>query len=100
TYLANLEPELVIVPARGGRVAAEDLARDVTDETAAVVVQYPNVFGQLEEIGSLVEAAHAQGALAIVAVDPISLGLLRRPDSYGADIVVAEGQGLGNAMSF
>ena len=43
---------------------------------------------------------HAKGALAIVSVDPISLGLLRRPGSYGADIVVAEGQGLGNPMSY
>ena len=43
---------------------------------------------------------HAKGALAIVSVDPISLGLLRRPADYGADIVVAEGQGLGNPMSF
>jgi glycine dehydrogenase subunit 1 len=100
TYLANLEPELVTVPAPAGRVDPDRLAAAVTDETAAVVVQYPNVFGQLEPIEALVEAAHRRGALAIVSVDPISLGLLRRPDSYGADIVVAEGQALGNALSY
>ncbi|HEX8204015.1 MAG TPA: aminomethyl-transferring glycine dehydrogenase subunit GcvPA, partial [Isosphaeraceae bacterium] len=100
TYQANLEPELVTVPAPAGRVDPDRLAAAVTDETAAVVLQYPNFYGQLEPIEALVEAAHRRGALAIVSVDPISLGLLRRPDSYGADIVVAEGQGLGNPLAY
>ena len=100
TFLDHLEPEVVTVPAPGGAVTAKSLAEAVTGDTAAVVLQYPNVFGQLEEMESLVEAAHAKGALVIVSVDPISLGLLRRPADYGADIVVAEGQGLGNPMSY
>ncbi|MBX6312602.1 MAG: aminomethyl-transferring glycine dehydrogenase subunit GcvPA [Isosphaeraceae bacterium] len=100
TYLANLEPELVTVPARGGRVEPDELAAAITEDTAAVILQYPNFFGQLEEVEALVEAAHRQGALAIVSVDPISLGLLRRPDTYGADIVVAEGQSLGNYLAY
>ncbi len=65
-----------------------------------MILQYPNFFGQLEEVEAQAEAAHRKGALAIVSVDPISLGLLRRPGDYGADIVVAEGQSLGNAMAF
>jgi len=100
TFLANLDPELVVVPARDGRVDPSDLAEAVTPETAAVVLQYPNFFGQLEEVETLVDAAHRQGALAIVSVDPISLGLLRQPATYGADIVVAEGQCLGNALAY
>ena len=72
----------------------------VNDQTAAVIVQYPNFFGQLEDVEAIVAAAHAGGALAIVSVDPISLGLLRRPGDYGADIVVAEGQSLGNPLAF
>ncbi len=100
TYMANLEPEIVTVPAEEGRVEPNAIASAVNDQTAAVVLQYPNVFGQLEDISALVETAHQQGALAIVSVDPISLGLLRRPGSYGADIVVAEGQSLGNALAF
>jgi glycine dehydrogenase subunit 1 len=95
TFLANLSPALVTVPAPGGRVAGA-----ITEDTAAVVVQQPNFFGQLEDVEAIVDAAHRKGALAIVSVDPISLGLLRRPGHYGADIVVAEGQGLGNAMTF
>jgi glycine dehydrogenase subunit 1 len=100
TYLANLSPEIVTVPATGGRIEPSALARAITDDTACVVLQYPNVFGQLEEVEALVKAAHDRGALAIVSVDPISLGLLQRPGSYGADIVVAEGQPLGNYLAY
>ncbi len=89
-----------MVPAEKGVVDPEQLKKAINDETAAVVLQYPNVFGRLEEIEPLVDAAHDKGALAIVSVDPISLGLLRRPDTYGADIVVAEGQGLGNHLAY
>ncbi|HEY2158557.1 MAG TPA: aminomethyl-transferring glycine dehydrogenase subunit GcvPA [Isosphaeraceae bacterium] len=100
TYLANLEPELVTVPTKGGKVEPADVAAAVTDDTSAVIVQHPNFFGGLEDVEALVEAAHAKGALAIVSVDPISLGLLKRPGSYGADIVIAEGQGLGNHLNY
>ena len=100
TNLANLEPEVVVVPPKNGRVEAADLAGAITDDTAAVVLAYPNFFGQLEDVEELVKVAKAKGSLAIVSVDPISLGLLRRPGSYGADIVVGEGQGLGNPLAY
>ena len=100
TYLENLDTELVTVATPRGTVAPEDLAAAVNDQTACVLVQHPNFFGCLEEIDELAEIAHAAGALFIVSVDPISLGLLKRPGDYGADIVVAEGQSLGSPMSF
>ena len=100
TVLANLESEIVSVEARGGRVNLAEFAKAITPDTPAVVIQYPNFFGCLEEVEALVAAAHAQGALAIVSVDPISLGLLQRPETYGADIVVAEGQCLGNYLAY
>ena len=100
TFLAQMEPELVTVPAPEGMAATEGVAAAIDDRTAAVIVQYPNFFGQLEDVESILAAAHARGALAIVVVDPISLGLLRRPVVYGADIVVAEGQSLGNPLAF
>lgn len=100
TYLANHSVEIAEVPAPSGRVDPAQLADAITDKTCAVVFQYPNVYGQLEEIETLVASAKAKGAVAIVSVDPISLGLLRRPDSYGADIVVAEGQSLGNPLAY
>src|ERR1700733_826051 len=100
TFLEHLEPKLVTVPASDGRVSAENVAEVVSDQTAAVVFQYPNFFGQLEDVQAIVQAAHAKGALAIAIVDPISLGLLSRPVEYGADIAVAEGQSLGNHLAF
>ncbi len=100
TYLANLETKVETAPAPTGRLEPAELAARIDDDTAAVVIQYPNFFGQLEDVSAIVEAAHAKGALAIVSVDPISLGLLRAPGHYGADIVVAEGQSLGNPLSF
>jgi glycine dehydrogenase subunit 1 len=100
TFLAQMEPKLVIVTAKAGAATPEAFAEAVDDQTAAVIVQYPNFLGQLEDVEAIVAAAHARGALAIVIVDPISLGLLRRPGEYGADIVVAEGQSLGNSMNF
>jgi glycine dehydrogenase subunit 1 len=100
TFLAQMDPELVTIAASNGAATAEQFAARINDQTAAVIVQYPNFFGQLEDVRAIVAAAHAVGALAVVVVDPISLGLLQRPGDYGADIVVAEGQSLGNPLAF
>lgn len=100
TYLTNLEPKFVVVPSTNGRTRPEDIAAALTDDTAAVIIQQPNFFGSLEDAASLVRMAHEKGALAILSVDPISLGLLKKPGEYGADIVVGEGQPLGNIMGF
>ncbi len=98
TYLEHLDPEVVTVPTLDGKVDARAVAGAITPDTAAVVIQQPNFFGELEDVDAVAKAAHDQGATLIASVDPISLGLLRRPDAYGADVVVAEGQGLGNPM--
>ncbi len=100
TYLSNLGVELVTVDAASGTVEPEAVARAITDDTSCVLVQHPNFFGCLEDVESLATAAHERGALLIVAFDPLSLGLLKRPGDYGADIVVAEGQSLGTPMQF
>jgi len=100
TYLANQGAELVTLDTPDGTIAASQLAAAMSAETACVLVQHPNFFGCLEEVEPLAEIAHKSGALFIVSVDPISLGLLKRPGEYGADIVVAEGQSLGNPMAF
>jgi glycine dehydrogenase subunit 1 len=100
TFLEHLEPELVTVPAHEGQVSGDSVARAVSDQTAAVVFQYPNFLGQLEDVQAIVKAAHDRGALAIVVFDPVSVGLLKRPIDYGADIAVAEGQSLGNHLCY
>lgn len=92
--------ELVTVGTAEGVIDPAELAAVVTSDTACVLVQHPNFFGCLEDVEAIGTIAHAAGALFCVSVDPISLGLLKRPGAYGADIVVAEGQSLGTPMSY
>ena len=65
-----------------------------------MIVQYPNFFGAIEDLGAIGQLAHAKGALFIVCVDPIALGLLKAPGDFGADIVVGEGQAMGWGYNF
>ncbi len=88
------------VASNGGVTDAGALAAALDDSVAAVLVTSPNFFGALEDLGALGDAAHAAGALFVVGVNPVLLGVLEPPSSFGADIVVGEGQVLGNAMSF
>jgi len=79
----------------------EDLFGRVGPDTACVIVQNPGFFGGLRDLTSLAALCHAEGALLVVAVaEPVSLGLVAPPGAMGADIVVAEGQSLGNALNF
>jgi glycine dehydrogenase subunit 1 len=100
TYVANLDLHIETLPTPGGFLDPDDLKRIADDKTLCVVAQHPNFFGCLEEPEALAKIAHDAGALFIVSFDPISLGLLKRPGQYGADIAVAEGQCLGNPMSY
>ncbi len=72
----------------------------VGPNVAAVVVQQPNFYGCLEEVEAIGAIAHEKGALFVVSADPLSLGVLAAPGSYGADIAVGEGQPLGSSQSF
>lgn len=79
----------------------EDLIGAIDDETACIVVQNPDFFGRLHDFSVLAEAAHAKKALLIVVVpEVVSLGAIKSPGAMGADIVVAEGQSIGNALNF
>jgi glycine cleavage system P protein (glycine dehydrogenase) subunit 1 len=79
----------------------EDLAARLDANTSCVVVQNPGFFGQVRDWTKLGEACRAAGALLIVVVtEPVSLGLVTSPGDMGADIVAAEGQGIGNALGF
>jgi glycine dehydrogenase subunit 1 len=78
-----------------------DLSDVLDGDTAALVIQTPDFFGNLHDIGSAAEAVHARGGLLIVVItEVVSLGLLEAPGALGADIVVCEGQSLGNPLSF
>jgi glycine dehydrogenase subunit 1 len=100
TYLANLDPHIDTLPTPEGFLDPDAARKAIDDQTACIVVQHPNFFGCLEEVEALAALAHERGALFIVSFDPISLGLLKRPGQYGADIAVAEGQSLGNPLVY
>jgi len=100
TYLWTNSRQLVEIPTRDGITDIDALAAALDDETACAIVQYPNFFGLIEPLAPVAESVHRVGALAIACVDPIALGVLKPPGDYGYDIVVGEGQGLGNAMGF
>ena len=88
TYLSGLFGKSSIVKTPGG-VTDPDLAGTrLQGKPACLVVSQPNVFGQIEDIGALAKSAHDLGALLVVIVDPIALGLLEAPGNQGADIVV------------
>jgi glycine dehydrogenase subunit 1 len=100
TYLADLNVEIVTLPTLRGALDPDAVAKAVDERTACVVVQHPNFFGTLEDVEAVGKAAKAKGALFVVSIDPISVGLLKRPGDYGADIAVAEGQCLGNYLMY
>jgi len=100
TYLRNLNVELVTVGTPEGVVSPVELASVVDGNTACVLIQQPNFFSCIEDAEIIGQIAHDAGALFITSVDPISLGVLKRPGDYGADVVVAEGQSLGTPMQF
>ena len=84
-----------------GQMDIEDLKEKMDDKTAAVYIENPSYLGFIEEgVEAIGEVAHDSKALFIVGVDPISLGLLKPPGDYDADIVIGEGQPLGNHMNF
>lgn len=88
-------------PFRDGVTSAEDLKKEISESTAAVIVQNPNFFGCIEDLEALGRIAHSKGALFIVNItEPTSLGLLKPPGECGADIVVGEGQSFGNPLNF
>jgi len=79
----------------------EDLIGRIDGDIACVLVQNPGFFGRLRDLSALAAACRGDGALlAAVVSEPVSLGLVSSPGEMGADIVVAEGQGIGNALNF
>lgn len=84
-----------------GQIDIEDLKKKISDKTGAVYVENPSYLGFVEtQVEDIAQIAHDNNSLFIVGVDPISLGLLKPPGEYGADIVVGEGQPLGNFMNY
>ena len=100
TYLSGTDMELVVVPSREGRTDLATLGQLLDKETACVLLQQPNYYGLLEDgdaVGAMLKDSDIK---YIMSCNPISLGLLKTPSEYGAEIAVGEGQPLGIPLSF
>ena len=100
TLLENLPAEVVTVDCPDGVADVAAVKAALTDDTAALIVQHPNFFGNLEDAERLFAAAKAKGAVSVQIFDPVTLGLLKNPAALGADVAVGEGQGLGIPMQY
>ncbi|WP_299142922.1 aminomethyl-transferring glycine dehydrogenase subunit GcvPA [uncultured Dialister sp.] len=100
TYCESRHVKLTLIPAKEGKTDGEALSSLLNESTAAVFFQNPNFFGLIEDGDRLVTLAHEAGARAVMSVSPMSLGLLKTPGEYGADIAVGDGQELGLPLSF
>src|SRR5712691_11719788 len=99
TYAPGFGLEVLEVPHRGGTTDPDELAAAAID-AACVIFQQPNFFGCLEPAPDLAAAATDAEALAVAHVDPVSLGVLEAPGTYGCAIAIGEGQSAGNYQSF
>lgn len=99
TESQGLEIELINYDEKTGRIDLEELKNKIDENTSSVVISYPNFFGVVENIKQIKEIL-PENVLLIVNAYPLALGLLEAPGKLGADIVVGEGQSLGNHMSF
>ncbi|HJH11098.1 MAG TPA: aminomethyl-transferring glycine dehydrogenase subunit GcvPA [Metalysinibacillus jejuensis] len=100
TYAHGQSIEVVVAPQKNGVTDVQALEEMIDDTTAAVMVQYPNFFGQVEDIKTIGEVAHANKALFVVSANPLALGILTPPGKLGADITVGDAQPFGIAESF
>jgi glycine dehydrogenase subunit 1 len=100
TYSEGFGAEIAEVGLRDGLTDAGELADAVDERTAAVFLQSPNFLGAVENLGALAEHAKRVGALVVVSVDPMTLGVLKPPGELGADIALGEGQPLGGRLDY
>lgn len=100
TYAKGQYIDVIEIPVRDGVTDLEALKELVSDDIAAVMVQYPNFFGRIEPLKELEEVIHANKSLFVVSSNPLSLGVLTPPGKFGADIVVGDAQPFGIPTAF
>ncbi|MEZ6852939.1 aminomethyl-transferring glycine dehydrogenase subunit GcvPA [Halodesulfovibrio aestuarii] len=100
TYTDNIDIDIVVVPHTEGLSNVDALKAAIDADCAAVVVQNPNFFGNVQDFTDLFEHAHANKALGIISVYPVMQSVMKTPGEMGADIAVAEAQSLGQPLSF
>lgn len=99
-YALGQSIEVVQIPTKDGVTDIDALNELIDDNTAAVLVQYPNFYGQVEDLRKVEKVTHEAKALMVVSSNPLSLGILTSPGKLGADIVVGDAQPFGISESF
>ena len=100
TYCFGNGMELEVIPEKDGLTDKEYLKEHIDAQTACVYIQHPNYYGNLEDAEEIGEIVHGAGAKYVMGVNPISLGVIKTPAEYGADVAVGEGQPLGLSLGF
>ena len=100
TYCHGNGMEMEVIPEKDGKTDWEKLKARLDSGTACVYIQHPNFYGNLEDAKEIGELTHEAGAKFVMGVNPISLGMLKTPAEYGADVAVGEGQPLGLPLAF
>ena len=100
TYLSFRDIECEIIECNGDSVNTSKLQSSLDDTVASYIFANPNFFGSVQDFNDIVSSLHANKSLAIMAVYPISMGLIQDPGSLDVDIVCGDGQSLGNYLNF
>lgn len=100
TYLKGMHTEILEIGTPDGVTDMDQLEEAIDDNTAAVLIQNPNFFGCIEDMDALSQITHRHDTLFVACVNPISLGILKPPGEYDADIAVGEAQVLGNYLNY
>jgi glycine dehydrogenase subunit 1 len=100
TYSYGTNDEVKVIPVKDGKTDMEALKAMLTPEVSAVYVQQPNFYGLFEDAETMAAPVHEAGALYILGVNPIALGIMKTPRDCGADIAVGEGQPLGLPIAY
>lgn len=100
TYCHGNGMEVEIIPEKDGLTDMEYLKAHLDESAACVLIQHPNYYGNLECAQEIGEIAHAKGAKYIMNVNPTSLGIIKSPREYGADVACGDGQPLGLSLAF
>ena len=99
TYCGSIKLKVRSLPLVEGLIDVDGAKKKLSNNVACVIIQTPNFFGLLENVKEIEPLAHSVGALLVLACDPISLGILKTPGEYNADIATGEGQALGNNIN-
>jgi len=99
-YSSNLDIELIETESGDTCSNQNALLDAITENTACVLVQYPNVFGTVEDWTEFIEKAHEKKVLVVCSTYPVALALLKTPGEMGFDVVTGEGQSLGIPLNF